>query len=109
MTGKKTDEDQMDDDPSNDDVDDEVDDEIDDEVDDEVDDDGDDDLLLGDDDGFADTIVEASVDALFARIELTDAEEAARKRQARKRLEELRELKMIELDDTFNFEFEGDD
>jgi hypothetical protein len=101
MTGKNTD-DNLEDDDLSEDV-------SDDEVDDEVDDDGDDDdLLLGDDDGFADTIVEASVDALFARIELTDAEEAARKRAARKRLEELRELKMIELDDTFNFDLDGD-
>lgn len=102
MTGKNTD-DNLEDDDLSDDVSDDV-------SDDEVDDDGgdDDDLMLGDDDGFADTIVEASVDALFARIELTDAEEAARKRQARKRLEELRELKMIELDDTFNFDLDND-
>jgi hypothetical protein len=106
MTGKKTDDNLEDDDLSDDLSDDEVDDDVDDV--DDVDDEGDDDLLLGDDDGFADTIVEASVDALFARIELTDAEEAARKRQARKRLEELRELKMIELDDTFNFDLDGD-
>jgi hypothetical protein len=102
MTGKNTD-DNLEDEELSEDV-------SDDEVDDEVDDDGDDDvLLLGDDEGFADTIVEASVDALFARIELTDAEEAARKRQARKRLEELRELKMIEMDDTFNFDLDGED
>ena len=102
MTGKNTD-DNLEDDDLSDDVSDDV-------SDDEVDDDGDDDddLMLGDDDGFADTIVEASVDALFARIELTDAEEAARKRQARKRLEELRELKMIEMDDTFNFDLDND-
>ncbi len=100
MTGKITDETPEDDDLS--------DDLSDDEVDDDGDDGDDDDLLLGDDDGFADTIVEASVDALFARIELTDAEEAARKRHARKRLEELRELKMIELDDTFNFDLDSD-
>ncbi len=97
MTGKNTDND-LDDDDVSDDASDDV-----------SDDDADDDLLLGDDDGFADTIVEANVDALFARIELTDAEEAARKRLARKRLEELRELKSIELDDTFNFDLEGDD
>ncbi len=97
MTGENTDND-LDDDDVSDDASDDV-----------SDDDADDDLLLGDDDGFADTIVEANVDALFARIELTDAEEAARKRLARKRLEELRELKSIELDDTFNFDLEGDD
>lgn len=104
MTGKNTDDNLEDEDLSEDVSDDEVDDEVDD-----VDDGDDEVLLLGDDEGFADTIVEASVDALFARIELTDAEEAARKRQARKRLEELRELKMIEMDDTFNFDLEGED
>ncbi|MDH5584233.1 MAG: hypothetical protein OEY82_10240 [Gammaproteobacteria bacterium] len=106
MTGKNTD-DNLEDEELSEELSEDV---SDDEVDDEVDDDGDDDvLLLGDDEGFADTIVEASVDALFARIELTDAEEAARKRQARKRLEELRELKMIEMDDTFNFDLDGED
>lgn len=103
MTGKNTD-DNLEDDELSEDVSDDV---SDDEVDDNADDD--DALLLGDDEGFADTIVEASVDALFARIELTDAEEAARKRQARKRLEELRELKMIEMDDTFNFDLDAED
>lgn len=103
MTGKNTDDKPEDEDLSEDVSDDEVDDEVDDV------DDGDDVLLLGDDEGFADTIVEASVDALFARIELTDAEEAAKKRLARKRLEELREQKMIEMDDTFNFDLEGED
>ncbi|NQV85750.1 MAG: hypothetical protein HQ492_01565 [Woeseiaceae bacterium] len=104
MTGENTDKDLEDD------VSDDVSDDLsDDDVVVDVDDDVDDDFLLGDDDGFADTIVEANVDALFARIELTDAEEAARKRQARKRLEELRELKNIELDDTFNFDLEGND
>ena len=101
MTGKNTD-DSLEDEDLSEDV-------SDDDADDEVEDDGDDDaMLLGDDEGFADTIVEASVDALFARIELTDAEEAARKRQARKRLEELRELKMIEMDDTFNFDLDSE-
>jgi len=105
MTGKNTD-DNLEDEELSEDV---SDDEVDDDGDDSDDgDDGDDGLLLGDDDGFADTIVEASVDALFARIELTDAEEAARKRQARKRLEELRELKMIEMDDTFNFDLDSE-
>jgi hypothetical protein len=101
VTGENTDND-LDDDDVSDDASDDVSDDV-------SDDDADDDLILGDDDGFADTIVEANVDALFARIELTDAEEAARKRLARKRLEELRELKSIELDDTFNFDLEGDD
>ena len=55
------------------------------------------------DEGFADTIVAANVDALVAKIDETDVEEAARKRIARKRLEELREQKSVDLDSTFNF------
>ena len=53
--------------------------------------------------GFADTIVAANVDALVAKIDDTDVEEAARKRLARKRLEELREQKSKDLDGTFDF------
>ena len=53
--------------------------------------------------GFADTIVAANVDALVAKIDDTDVEEATRKRLARKRLEELREQKSKELDGTFDF------
>ena len=60
------------------------------------------------DEGFADTIVAANVDALVAKIDETDVEEAARKRLARKRLEELREQKSKDLDDTFNFNIDDD-
>jgi len=65
-------------------------------------------ILDSADEGFADTIVAANVDDLVAKIDETDAEEAARKRLARKRLEELREQKMNDLDDTFNFDLDGD-
>ena len=65
-------------------------------------------ILDSSDDGFADTIVEASVDALVAKMDATDAEEAARKRAARKRLEELREQKSNDLDGTFNFNLDDD-
>ena len=58
--------------------------------------------------GFADTIVEANVDTLVAKMDETDAEEAARKRIARQRLEELREQKSKELDGTFNFNIDED-
>jgi hypothetical protein len=58
--------------------------------------------------GFADTIVAANVDALVAKIDDTDVEEAARKRLARKRLEELREQKSKELDGTFDFNIDDD-
>jgi len=65
-------------------------------------------ILDSADEGFADTIVAANLDDLVAKIDETDAEEAARKRLARKRLEELREQKMNDLDDTFNFDLDGD-
>ena len=58
--------------------------------------------------GFADTIVAANVDALVAKIDDTDVEEAARKRLARKRLEELREQKAKDLDGTFDFNIDDD-
>ena len=60
------------------------------------------------DEGFADTIVAANVDALVAKIDDTDVEEATRKRLARKRLEELREQKSNDLDGTFNFNLDDD-
>jgi hypothetical protein len=53
--------------------------------------------------GFADTIVAANVDALVAKIDETDSEEAARMRKVRKRLEELSEQESVDLDSTFNF------
>jgi len=60
------------------------------------------------DEGFADTIVEANVDALVAKLDSTDAEELARKRAAHKQLEELRELENSGLDDTFDFDMDED-
>jgi hypothetical protein len=60
------------------------------------------------DEGFADTIVAANVDALVAKIDDTDVEEAARQREARKRLEELGEKKSKELDETFNFNLDDE-
>jgi hypothetical protein len=60
------------------------------------------------DEGFADTIVEANVDALVAKMDATDADEAAQKRASRKRLDELREKKSKDLDGTFNFNLDED-
>jgi len=65
-------------------------------------------VLESAEEGFADTIVEANVDALVAKMDETDAEEAARKRIARKRLEELREQESEDLDSTFNFDIDDD-
>jgi uncharacterized protein YaiI (UPF0178 family) len=65
-------------------------------------------ILTTDDDNFADTVVEANVDALVARMDSKDADELARKREARLRLEKLREQKDKELDGTFNFNLDDD-
>jgi hypothetical protein len=58
--------------------------------------------------GFADTIVEANVDTLVAKMDETDVEEAERQRITRKRLEELREQKSKDLDGTFDFNIDDD-
>ena len=60
------------------------------------------------DDNFADTVVEANVDALVARMDSKDADEVARKREARERLDELREKENDDLDSTFNFNLDDD-
>ena len=60
------------------------------------------------DDNFADTVVEANVDALVARMDSKDADEVARKREARERLDELRERENDDLDSTFNFNMDDD-
>ena len=65
-------------------------------------------VLDTNDEGFADTIVEANVDALVAKLDSTDAEELARTREARKRLEELRESEKSGVGDTFDFNMDED-
>jgi len=60
------------------------------------------------DEGFADTIVEANVDALVAKMDATDPDEAAQKRASRKRLDELHEQESKDLDSTFNFNLDDD-
>jgi hypothetical protein len=65
-------------------------------------------VLSTDDDKFADTVVEANVDALVARMDSKDADEVARKRSAREKLDEVREQKDKDLDGTFNFNLDDD-
>ena len=65
-------------------------------------------VLTTDVEGFADTIVEANVDALVARMDSKDADEVARKREARKRLDQVREQQDVDLDGTFNFDLDDD-
>ena len=65
-------------------------------------------VLTTDDDKFADTAVEANVDALVAKMDSADADEVARKREARKRLDEVQERENSDLDSTFNFNIDDD-
>ena len=65
-------------------------------------------VLTTDDDKFADTVVEANVDALVARMDSKDADEAARERVVREKLEKLQEKQEKDLDGTFNFDLDDD-
>ncbi len=65
-------------------------------------------VLTTDDDKFADTVVEANVDALVARMDSKDADEVARKRETREKLEKLQEQQDKDLDGTFNFNLDDD-
>ena len=49
------------------------------------------------------TVVDADVEQLVARIDKTDVDDAAQQRETRRRLEELREKREKDLDSTFNF------
>jgi hypothetical protein len=65
-------------------------------------------VLTTDDDKFADTVVEANVDALVARMDSKDADEVAHKRDTREKLEKLQEQQDKNLDGTFNFNLDDD-
>ena len=74
--------------------------------------------LIADDDGaddddgdnVGDMSVEINVEELVAKIGSDDADEASRKREVRRRLEELQEQKRAarDLDSTYNFNFDDD-
>ncbi|HNP64521.1 MAG TPA: hypothetical protein PKH39_11355 [Woeseiaceae bacterium] len=92
-------------------------DDIDDVEDDDSVDDDDDDIAGAIADGdievdFGETVgdlsAEFNVEELVARIEATDAKDVAERARIRKRLEEIREMKESELDDTYNFKFDDD-
>jgi hypothetical protein len=65
-------------------------------------------VLTTDDDKFADTVVEANVDALVARMDSKDVDEVAHKRETREKLEKLQEQQDKNLDGTFNFNLDDD-
>ena len=51
---------------------------------------------------------EINVEELVAKLEASDPDEVAHRREVRKRLEELREQKDSDLDSTFNFNLDED-
>ena len=83
-------------------------------LDDDLDDDdldGDDDVEdIDDEDNVGDISVEINVEELVAKLEATDSDDVARKREIRRRLEELEELRRDnkDLDSTFNFNLDDD-
>ena len=84
-----------------------------DEVDDDVEDDDldeDDDVEDMDDDNVGDISVEINVEELVAKLEATDSDDVARRREIRRRLEELEEMRRAnkDLDSTFNFDLDDD-
>lgn len=83
--------------------------------DDVLDDDSSDDTLTGtivlsddDDDALGDTTIEMDIENLVAKLEASDAEDVHRRAEIRRRLEELRELRDLELDSTFNFNLDDE-
>ena len=84
-----------------------------DDLDDDVEDDDldeDDDVEDMDDDNVGDISVEINVEELVAKLEATDSDDVARRREIRRRLEELEEMRRAskDLDSTFNFDLDDD-
>lgn len=52
---------------------------------------------------------EYNIDELVAKLDSTDPAEIARRREIRRRLEEIRELRNADLDSTFNFRLDDDE
>ena len=89
---------------------DELDDDIeDDDLDDDLDDD-DDVEDIDDEDNVGDISVEINVEELVAKLEATDSDDVARKREIRRRLDELEEMRRSgeELDSTFNYNLDDE-
>ena len=82
--------------------------------DDEVEDEDSDDVYVEDDDESEDNVgdisVEINVDELVAKLESTDSDDIVRRREIRRRLEELREMREAEkdIDSTYNFNLDDD-
>jgi hypothetical protein len=85
-------------------------DELDDEIEDDDLDDEEDVEDMDDDDNVGDISVEINVEELVAKLEATDSDDVARKREIRRRLEELEETRRTnkDLDSTFNFDLDDE-
>ena len=85
-------------------------DELDDDLEDDDLEDDDDVEDIDDEDNVGDISVEINVEELVAKLEATDSDDVARKREIRRRLEELEELRRDnkDLDSTFNFNLDDD-
>lgn len=85
-------------------------DELDDDLEDDDLEDDDDVEDIDDEDNVGDISVEINVEELVAKLEATDSDDVARKREIRRRLEELEEMRRSseDLDSTFNFNLDDD-
>ena len=85
-------------------------DEVDDDIEDENLDDDDDVSDIDEDDNVGDISVEINVEELVAKLEATDSDDVARKRDIRRRLDELEESRREnrDLDSTFNFDLDDE-
>ena len=84
--------------------------ELDDDIEDDDLDDDDDVEDIDDEDNVGDISVEINVEEMVAKLEATDSDDVARKREIRRRLEELEEMRRSseDLDSTFNFNLDDD-
>ena len=85
-------------------------DELDDDIEDEDLDDDDDVEDIDSEDNIGDISVEINVEELVAKLEATDSDDVARKREIRRRLDELEEMRRSneDLDNTFNFNLDDE-
>jgi hypothetical protein len=85
-------------------------DELDDDIEDEELDDDDDVDDIDSEDNIGDISVEINVEELVAKLEATDSDDVARKREIRRRLDELEEMRRVneDLDNTFNFNLDDE-
>ena len=85
-------------------------DEVDEDIEDDDLDDDDDVEDMDDDDNIGDISVEINVEELVAKLEATDSDDVARRREIRRRLEDLEDMRRAneDLDSTFNFNLDDE-